>query len=667
MPVFRSTCPRNCYGSCGMLSHINGNKLTRVLGDPEHGYSKGRLCAKGYAMVQYALDDNRLKYPLLKIRRGSGNWRRISWDQAYEILAEKYLELYKIYGSNLAAGYYKGAGNQGFLHYATEGMYAGLGAHTYPEGKISITSGFNALGEVIDEYLSPDPEEMVNSKLIVLWGANPAVTNVHQMKFIYQARKEGGQLVVIDPILSVTGERADFFIQIRPGMDAWLAWGIAKHLLANKLINEEYLLQNTKEWQRYKQHLMNVKMEEVQAFTGVRIEVIEELANLFAKSHPSANWLGIGLQRNRFGGEAVRAISALAAMTGNFGYPGGGLYFRHQNIKDFPLALAKPIQPHAKTYSRKIPINNFAHKALDLQDPPLKLLWISCGNPLAQDHSLQAWEKLLRQLDFVVTVDLYLTRTAQESDMILPAASFFEAEDLHLSNWHYWLSINQKALPAFYETKSDLQIAREFSTKLNTLKPGFSTFPAEKEPLDWIESELTPHIRQLYDLDQVSDLYNSPKKLHTNNRLPRVNYQFSPPTPESLISLTESSQVKRFESDIGIDFPYYLFTPQSLLKIHTQYETLAWLNPESEALIEVSEDIAHRHGISNGSQVKIFNQYGSLRGMAKVNHFLPPKMVVVGQSDQYSINALISGNASNGSMVNFFDCKVNLKREPSYV
>src|SRR5690606_25044867 len=123
MEIFRNVCPRNCYGTCSMLSYVENGILTKVTGDPKHGYSKGHLCAKGYAYTQYVYNPYRLKYPVLQSPRGSGNWKRISWDEAYNIIARKILELHDRYGSNLALGYNKFSGNLGILHYATEGMF----------------------------------------------------------------------------------------------------------------------------------------------------------------------------------------------------------------------------------------------------------------------------------------------------------------------------------------------------------------------------------------------------------------------------------------------------------------------------------------------------------------------------------------------------------------
>jgi len=656
MPTFHNTCPRHCYGSCGIISHINGDKLTRVLGDPEHGFTQGRLCPKGYALIQYALDEHRLKYPMRQVHRGSNEWRRISWEQAYEIIATKILELNTRFGSNLAAGYVKGSGNLGLLHQAVEGMFAGLGPHTRPVGNICSATGETSLRDNMGEMSSPDPEEMADAGLIVLWGANPAVTNINQMKFIYQARQNGAPLVVIDPIFTQTGEKADLYIQINPGTDAWLAWGVAKLLLASNRIDEKFLHQKAVGWKRYEQELKQISLDEVCTRTGVRLSVIEELADLYIYFRPTASWLGMGIQRNRYGSLSVKAISDLTVLTGNFAFSCGRLYFCHHHIEDFPQALAKHegIKHPSIPASREIPASDYARKALELNAPPLKMLWISCGNPLAQDHNLQAWNTLFQQMELIVCVDLYLTRTARQSDLVLPSTSFFEEDDLHVSFWHYWLSFNQKVLPVFFESKSDLQIARELTWKLNDLQPGFSNFPADKEPKDWIEGEISPEVKELYALNNAWDLRKRPYKRKKEALAPAWKHHFSPPQPDVFASIEH-------------DFPYRLLTPQSLLKFHSQYETLRWLNLDQEPLIEVSEEIARLYNISDEALIEIFNHNGFYRGRAKINPYLPKNIILAEQSDQNPVNALISSVGEERASIPYFDCMVNIRRVRKYV
>jgi anaerobic selenocysteine-containing dehydrogenase len=178
-----------------------------------------------------------------------------------------------------------------------------------------------------------------------------------------------------------------------------------------------------------------------------------------------------------------------------------------------------------------------------------------------------------------------MTKTTEKSDIVLPAATHFEEEDLNVGYWHYWLSINQKAIPSYYEAKSDLQIARELTTKLNELSPCFSNFPASKEPIDWIKEELTPEIMDLYSFSSYEDILERPYKRDIRKALSENRNKFHLFTP--------SGKRVKGHTDSDKANEYKLITPQSLLKIHSQYEWLNWLNsPQDESCIELSSEAA---------------------------------------------------------------------------
>jgi anaerobic selenocysteine-containing dehydrogenase len=666
--IFRNTCPRNCYGTCGILSHVRNGKLIKVTGDPKHGYTKGKLCAKGYASTQFVYDAKRLKFPMMQNPRSSGKWKRLSWEEAYTIIATKMIELNHKYGSNLAAGYNKCSGNIGLLHYAVEGMFNSFGPHTKPIGNPCAQTGKLANINSFGHNLTFSPESMSNSKLIVIWGANPAVTNVHQMKFIYEARRNGAKLVVIDPIFTKTAQKADLYIQINPGTDASLALGITKLIIDSEKYVEPILKEQTDEWEQYKSFIQSeVNLTDVCNRSGVSIEAITILADLYGHIKPAATWNGLGIQRSSNGSESIGAINSLVVITGNHTIPNGGLYYMHFDVEDFPLTLLNHIGPEHPSISssREIDINNFAESALSLTEPPLKFIWIASRNIMTQDQDIRGWEELFKQMELIVTVDLFLTKTAMQSDIVLPASSHFEEEDLNVGYWHHWLSINQKAIDPYYESKSDLRIARELSIKLNELSPSFSNFPSEKEPLDWIKDELTPEIMQRYAIDCVEDLLVEPR---LKGMLP------SDSTPINKIKLFQPKELSLDSDDRSINekhsisSAYRLLSPQSLLRIHSQYEELTWLTPDQDdEKIEISKDIAKRHHIKDNSKIEVFNERGLIIGLAKINVLLPKNVIVAKQGGNNPINQLIGLRGApkqeiKESSAFFYDSMVEIRK-----
>lgn len=661
--IYRNTCPRNCFGTCGILSHVENGKLIKVTGDPKHGYNQGRLCAKGYAFTQFVYHPERLKYPMIQYPRGSGKWSRVSWDEVYTIIAKKMIALNQQYGSNLASGYNKFYGNMGILHYATEGMFNSIGPHTRPNGNPCSLTGKYALKESFGVDISYNPELMAHAKLIVIWGGNPAVTNVHQMKFVYDAKKKGATFVVIDPIFTKTAQKADIYIQIKPGTDTWLALGIAKLLMESGNYDHDFLANQTLGAEQYRAFIEEkLTLENVIEKTGVPLNVLVELSQLYTIK-PTATWIGIGIQRTVKGIYSVQAISSLVALSGNLSAPNGGLYYAHFNVERFPLALINhpmPAHPIVQS-SRDIDINTFPESALLFQNPPLKLLWIASRNIVSQDQNLNSWKQLIDQLELIVTVDLYLTKTAELSDIVLPAASHFEEEDLNIGYWHNWISYNQKAIPPYYEAKSDLQIARELTSKLNELSPGFSNFPSEKEPIDWIKGELPPEILDLYGFSDIEDLINGPRcKQQKYPVLTEKIKMFSPDSFDKSEQMNDHSLQLENEENL-----FQLLSPQSLLKMHSQYEALSWLNNEDdETKIEIPLEAALFYGIENNMKIEIYNEYGSIVGRAFINKHLPPKVVLAPQAGQNPINQLILHHPIKKETSTFFyDSFVKIKKK----
>lgn len=638
--IFRNTCPRNCYGTCSLLSFVKNGKLVKVTGDPKQRYNKGKLCAKGYASTQFIDHPKRLKYPMLQQPRGSGDWKRITWDDAYTIIATKLVTLNKHYGSNLFAAYNRHLGNRGMLHHAVEGMFNSIGPHSKPIGNFCSESGKTVMKEFLGFAESPDPENMENAKLIVIWGANPAVTNVHQMKFIYEARRRGAVFVVIDPLFTKTAEKADIYIQIKPDTDHWLALGVAKLLIEGNTFSSNFVNKYPEGWEEYKTIINSLNFTTIFEKTAVTFETIQELAQLYASNKPVATWIGLGLQRSTHATEIISSILTLTAISGNLLHPNGGVYYVHNALKDFPNHLsnhAGPAHPIIKD-SRKIDITNFASEALSFHDPPVKFLWIASMNPLSQDHHFAAWKQLIKQLDLFVTVDLFMTKTTEQADLVLPAATHFEEEDLLISYWHHWLSLNQKAVPNFYETKSDLQIAREITRRLNQLSPGFSNFPAEKEPLDWIKEELPPKVMELYSISSYKDLLDGPSKRRGNFPIIEENLQFRYYSHQNL-----EGDAKKSKKTKEPCHNYRLLSPQSLLMIHSQFGQLSWLKPREEELVfEISEEAAKQQKISQNDWVDIYTNSGSVTAKIKINPYLPIDVVLTNQAGHHPINQIIT-------------------------
>lgn len=646
---FRHVCPRNCPSSCGMISTVENGVLVKVEGDPKHGYTRGRLCAKGYAYPELVYSPSRLRYPLRQVPRGSGNWERISWDEALTVIADKMLELRERYGSFLPVCLNRQSGDLGILHLATEGMFRSLGAVTLVNGTSCWSAGLDARVYDFGANCNSDPEIMSEAQFIILWGTNPAWTAIHQMAYLEAARSHGARVVTIDPIYTATARWSDAYIQVRPGGDGALALGMARALWEHDAVDHDFLVSCVRGWPEFKDYLeQQVNWEWVEAKSGVKAEIVVDLALAYAASRPAAIWIGLGLQRHKNGGQNVRAIDALAALTGNIGVRGGGTYFPDQQAWLFNMHIMS-YQPPSSSFGslkpRLININDFAAELDRLEKqaslanggPPVKMIWFSCRNALAQDGNVGALAQALSKIDLVVTVDQFLTATARWSDIVLPATTCFEHWDVVASWWHRWIGVSQPAIVPVGESRSDLAIAWSLSAKINQLSPGCCSFPTEGDEKEWLEDELEGKMFSLLGVGQLQELLEGPRKLN----LAAVAWEdrtFA--TPDGKYHLwSELAAADGFpplpvyvdsaEAGHASLYPFRLLTPHSQLSINSQFWDLPSLNAlELQGRLWIHPETAKLRNLKTGDRARVYNSQGEIMLVAEVTEAVPPGVLV---------------------------------------
>lgn len=468
--IYRNACPRNCYDTCSLKTWVKDGVITFVEGAPESTFTHGTPCVKGLSYPRRVYSPDRIKYPMAQDVRGSGNWRRISWEEAMQRIAAKMLEIKKKDGSMLGLALTKYSGKFGVLNYAVEGMMSSLGYTTRFAGTPCWPAGIDAQNYDMGDMWCNDPEDMVKAKYIIIWGANPAWCSMHSMKYIYQAREKGAKVVVIDPLLSQTAAKADLYLRVRPGSDGALALGMARHLVDKGLVDQDFVNNDAHGYPEFEAYLRNnVTVEWAAEICGLSADVIRQLAEEFTAVKPATVWIGYGMQRHVNGGANVRAIDAFVAMSGNIGVEGGGARYGHLHTWGFNYnaMLQKPpvgaigIPGAAGTTSefgaaagsdavqysdRSLNINQTAQGILEANDPPVRMLWVACKNPFAQDFDRSKMKKAFEKLEMVVCADQFFNETVQHADIVLPVTTAFEEWNVDASYWHYWLSINQPAI-----------------------------------------------------------------------------------------------------------------------------------------------------------------------------------------------------------------------------
>lgn len=664
--VTRHVCPRNCYDACGMLAYTRDGVLEKVEGDPSHGYTRGKLCVKGYSYVNRVYSPQRLKYPMYQDRRRPGKWRRISWDEALDLIAHKILELKERYGSHGALALNKYSGNFGILHNAMEGLFYSLGDTTIADGTPCWSAGLDAFTYDFGSYETSDPEEMARAKLIILWGVNPAWTAVHSLRFIYQAREQGAKVVVIDPVRTITARKAHYYLQVRPGSDGALALALAKILVEENWHDLEFLKERTLGWETFLAYLEQFDLNQAAKACGQDLKVIKFLAEMLGTIKPAFIWTGFGLQRHQNGGQNLRAINALAALTGNIGRSGGGVNYAQLTTWKFNYNILKypSSQPQAKP--RKVNINNFAAALKTLDKPPVKFLWVSCRNLLTQDCGKGQLVEALKDLEFMVTVDHFFTPTAQYSDLVLPATTHFEALDVVASYWHHWVGINEQAIKPYYESKSDLEIAQLLSAKLNSLSPGSCSFPQKGTPEEFLEREFNEEFYELLGINHWSQLKEGPRRAQIPFT-PWKEGKFS--TPSGKFEFYSQRAQKQGLPPLAINipgarpsakYPYWFLTTHSLYGLNSQFQNLDWLqelNPEPSVIIHPR--LGRKKRLQVGQWVKVFNDHGELMVKVQFSPNVAPDTILCYQTwypeRDFSLNLLVPHQATDmGELVTGF-------------
>lgn len=594
--IYRNACPRNCYDTCSLKTWVKDDVITFVEGAPESTFTHGTPCVKGLSYPRRVYSPDRIKYPMVQDVRGSGNWRRISWDEAMQRIATKMLEIKKKDGSMLGLAMTKYSGKFGVLNYAVEGMMSSLGYTTRFAGTPCWPAGIDAQNYDMGDMWCNDPEDFVKAKYIIIWGANPAWCSMHTMKYIYQAREKGAKVVVIDPLLTQTAAKADLYLRVRPGSDGALALGMARHLVDKGLVDQDFVNNYSHGYPEFEAYLRNsVTVEWASEICGLSADVIRQLAEEFTAVNPATVWIGYGMQRHVNGGANVRAIDAFVAMTGNIGIEGGGARYGHLHTWGFNYNAMMQKPPvgsigmpgaagttsefgsagEVAQYSdRSLNINQTAKGILEANEPPVRMLWVACKNPFAQDFDRSKMEKAFEKLEMVVCADQFFNETVQHADIVLPVTTAFEEWNVDASYWHYWLSINQPAIKPMYEAKCDLEIAVLLSRTINKLEPGSCTFPQEFNHKRWLDQEFNDGMAKMFGISSWDDLLDGPKKAILPSSAAWYDRKFKTPSGKfefrsELCEKNGHTALPEYKPEAKSTLPFHLFTPHVQFGIHS--------------------------------------------------------------------------------------------------
>lgn len=451
-------CPHDCPDTCGVITEVEDGRAINFYADPQHPVTEGWLCAKVRPYLERVYHPGRLQYPLRRVGpKGSGQWARISWEEAIAEIAGRWQEIIARYGAAAILPYsYSGTLGLIQMTVTSSRLWNRLGASQL-ERSICGAAAELAVEATLGARHSPPYEHVAHSKLVIIWGHNPVSTAPHFMPHLKNAQRHGCQVVVIDPRRTRTARGADLHLAPLPNTDGVLALGLAHIIVAEKLHDEAWLEAHTLGWPQMRDRLAAYEPGRVASITGLPEAAIIDLARLYATTQPALIKFADGLQRHRNGGQTIRALLTLPALTGQYGVCGGGLaYSTSGYFKWAGVAYWENCPPLA----RKVNMNRLgAALTGEVTDPPLMALYVFGSNPAAIAPNAGLIVQGLRREDlFTVVHELFMTDTADYADVVLPATSQLEHADLHKAYGQTMLTYNHPAIPPLGESKSNWEV-----------------------------------------------------------------------------------------------------------------------------------------------------------------------------------------------------------------
>lgn len=621
----KTICPLDCPDSCGLIASVENGKVIKIEGDPDHGNTKGFICAKMRSYHQRIESPNRILQPLLRTgSKGSGEFKAISWDEAWTILVDKLNEVKKEHGAESILRFYY-AGNMGHIHRsAGNPFFNKLGATRFLETICSSTAkaGWRAH---MGSCPGTEPEKAADASLILAWGINVKATNIHFWPIIQKARRKGGKLVVIDPYKNPTAKVADYYFPVKPGGDSALALGALKVIVENNQQNESFISAKTKGFAELAEYLAQASWKEIEKDSGIDKDSIEDLANLLIENPKTFIRIGIGLSRNTRGAMSVRAITCLGLALGlmspekgkgillsSSGFSGSSNKVDYDSLREKESRVINMVQ---------------LSDAMTSLDPKIHLLFSYNCNPLSVVPEASLLRKGLERDDlFTVVHEQLMTPTARYAELILPATTAFENRDVYVAYGHFYMGTSEPVIPPKGEAIDNFTLFQTLASKM-----GFDDAPFKQTLEERIQDYLSDMAGIPDGIDRKSlkagDYakstladFNKVEKNFLPFRFVSNNLEPGQPPIPSLGLLKEFD-----DEELALHFPLKLITPPNSKLLNSTFGD-RYLDTPGDLLIH--PDDASTRKINQGDRVLVFNRRGSVIRNAKITDDTQQGLVV---------------------------------------
>jgi len=618
---------------CSLIAHVEDGKVVRIQGDPDHPYTAGFACGKVNRDADLVNSPERVATPLKRIGpKGSGQFKPIGWNEALDEIATKWQAIIRESGPLALLGYaysaHQGLMNRGLVN----GLFHALGASRLQAGTVCDTCCEAAWDMTLGPVGGADPESVVHSDLVISWGADLAATNVHFWALAEEQRKKRGvPIVVIDPRRTRSAKVADLYLPIRIGTDAALALGIMHILVRDQRADRDYIARHTLGFDKVEREILpKFTPARTAEITGLAVADIEKLAAMYGTAKAALIRLGEGMTRLSHGGQALRTVALLPGVSGHYAVKGGGALLLTAASCDLNYnAVRKPSGPAT---ARLVNHLRLGEELLHMKDPPIRALYISANNPAVTCPEVQKVRRGLAREDlFTVVHDPFMTDTARFADILLPAATYLETDDLYRAYGAYWMQWGQQAAAPQGEARSNFDVAQALAQRMGltdeifTLSPQDAarelfkgaTGPAAKaDPARLFAGE---SINIAHDWNGQPFKTPSGKLEFYSEQLARQGVSPMPDWNEDPIEMAEAAK-----------WPLRLLTAPGYFQAHTAYSGVSFLRQrEGKPFCVLNPEDAGQRGLKQGDEVRLFNDRGAIGLMLQVSDDIQPGVVLV--------------------------------------
>jgi anaerobic selenocysteine-containing dehydrogenase len=696
--IVKGACPHDCPDTCALEYHVTDGVLTDVRGATTHSVTGGVLCTKVAKYPLRTYHPSRVKTPLKRVgKKGEGKFAPISWDEALATIASKFKSIIATDGAEAILPY-SYAGNMGLLQYASmdRRFFHAIGASQL-DRTICASAGAAGLNITLGSRLGTDVEAFAHSEIIILWGTNPITSNLHLWSRCQEAKRRGAKLIAIDPYKSLSAEKCHQWLPIKPGTDAALALAMMHVLIRDDLLDHDYIANYTLGFDELKTRVADWSPARASVICGIAADEIEVLAKTYGNTKKAAIRLNYGMQRHGGGGMAVRTVLCLPALTGAWREASGGALLSTSgaypmNTKHLERPDLMPMQ--GRSLPRMINMcelgDALAPDASRRTERAVKAMFVYNSNPAAVAPDGNAvLTGLAREDLFTVVSDIFITDTARYADIVLPATTSPEHDDINRSYGHYDIVLNRRAIDPVGDSLPNTEMFRRLAKVMAGMCPELNAladpcFDESDESMiragfDWDHKTLAGQSFDTLERDGFLRL-NYPKKdgfitpfMHGGFGTPSGKCEFYSETlaKRGLDPLPAYTPPREYsDTALSARFPLALNTPPARNFMNSTFANIEELaKPHGAPMVQLHPSDASSRGIANGATVSVFNDRGRMTLAAKITDDTREGVATVlwghwrdHPGTEGFVNDLTSQALTDlGGGATFYDCRVEVQ------